>query len=86
MSSCLSWYPMDDVLIHCLEGQDRTGILGLCLLRYFNPNLTFNDVKEKMAMARPAREIYWFRAPGFMSETGEYYRYSTRVLDQFESD
>ena len=67
------------VLIHCLDGQDRTGIVGFTLIRLFNPSASFKVLKEIISKGRPARVNYWFSRHGLMIESSEY-NLSTQIL------
>ena len=67
------------VLIHCLDGQDRTGIVGFTLIRLFNPGASFKVLKEIISKGRPARVDYWFNRQGLMIESSEY-NLSTQIL------
>lgn len=65
------------VLIHCLHGQDRTGIIGAAILyagyeRYIDYNLD-----SIMIRARPARADYWFGLNGMMNNQ---YQRTARLL------
>ena len=68
------------VLIHCLDGQDRTGLVGFTLIRLFNPGLSFRDLKNIISKARPARVNYWFNKERLLIETSEY-NLSTQILE-----
>lgn len=68
------------VLIHCLDGQDRTGLVGFTLIRLFNPGLSFRDLKNIISKARPARVNYWFNKERLLIETSEY-NLSAQILE-----
>ena len=71
------------VLLHCLHGQDRTGIAGLALVRLANSLATESEVKSMMCRGRPDRESYWY-ANGLMAEHGQYHRIATRLIQQLD--
>jgi predicted NAD-dependent protein-ADP-ribosyltransferase YbiA (DUF1768 family) len=68
------------VLIHCLDGQDRTGIVGFTLIRLFNPGASFKFLKDIISKGRPARVDYWFNHQRLLIETSEY-NLSTQILE-----
>ena len=43
------------VLVHCIDGQDRTGIVAMTLTNIFRQDLSFDDKKSLLSEARPAR-------------------------------
>lgn len=53
------------VLIHCLHGQDRTGIIGAALL--FAGHERGMNIDMLMTKARPVRADYWFGFNGMMN-------------------
>lgn len=67
------------VLLHCLEGQDRTGIVGLTLIRLFHPEKSFREYTKILSNARPARIDYWFKIQGMLSEASLYNNISNRL-------
>lgn len=74
------------VLIHCLEGQDRTGVVGLCLLRMSQTTLEYDGIVDAMSNARPKRVNYWFNSPLHMLKNrGYYHRISTKLQSIIES-
>lgn len=68
------------VLIHCLDGQDRTGLVGFTLIRLFNPGVSFKVLKDIISIGRPARVDYWFNKERLLIETSEY-NLSTQILE-----
>ena len=65
------------VLIHCLHGQDRTGIIGAALL-YAGHERDMNYYLDSiMIRARPVRAEYWFGLKGMMNNQ---YQRTARLL------
>ena len=62
------------VLVHCIDGQDRTGIVAMTLVNIFNDDSGFTEKKLLLSYARPARIGYWFGRNGIMGPSSDYYR------------
>ncbi|MBT5025742.1 MAG: hypothetical protein HON05_03145 [Euryarchaeota archaeon] len=73
------------VLLHCLHGQDRTGIIGLALVRLANSSATESEVRSIMCRGRPNRESYWY-ANGLMAEQGQYHRIAKKLIQLLDQD
>ena len=64
------------VLVHCLEGQDRTGIVALTLVRLYHPKDLYSGLQLRLRSARPKRNHYWFGEYGMMTEGSTYNKVS----------
>jgi len=76
------------VLIHCLEGRDRTGIVGLSLMMLARPSVAHDDIVREMVAARPKRNEDWVTRFGLLREGSEYHTTAkavVEVLDRLES-
>ena len=69
------------VLVHCIDGQDRTGIVAMTLTNIFRQDLSFDDKKSLLSEARPARMDYWFAKHGVMNLSSQYYRTAKNLAD-----
>lgn len=69
------------VLVHCIDGQDRTGIVAMALTNIFRHDLSFDEKKSLLSKARPARMDYWFAKHGVMNLSSEYYRTAKNLAD-----
>ena len=65
------------VLIHCLHGQDRTGIIGAALLYAGHERDMDYYLDSIMIRARPVRADYWFGLNGMMNNE---YQHTARLL------
>ena len=65
------------VLIHCLHGQDRTGIIGAALLYAGHERDMDYYLDSIMIRARPIRAEYWFGLSGRMNNQ---YQHTARLL------
>ena len=65
------------VLIHCLHGQDRTGIIGAALLYAGHERDMDYYLDSIMIRARPIRAEYWFGLDGRMNNE---YQHTARLL------
>lgn len=65
------------VLIHCLQGQDRTGIIGAALLYAGHERDMDYYLDSIMIRARPIRADYWFGLNGMMNNQ---YQRTARLL------
>ena len=67
------------VLLHCLDGQDRTGIVALTILRLHYGTKQYSTFRDILTEARPEREDYWFNTEKYMVERSNY-DYISKVL------
>jgi len=65
------------VLIHCLHGQDRTGIIGAALIFAAHEGDMNSVLDNIMIRARPVRAGYWFGLNGMMNKQ---YRHTAYLL------
>ena len=65
------------VLIHCLHGQDRTGIIGAALLYAGHERDMDYYLDSILIRARPVRAEYWFGLGGRMNTE---YQHTARLL------
>ena len=65
------------VLIHCLSGQDRTGIIGAALLYAGHERDMDYYLDSILIRARPVRADYWFGLNGRMNNQ---YQHTARLL------
>ncbi|MGB1955262.1 MAG: hypothetical protein ACPHUK_06645, partial [Candidatus Poseidoniaceae archaeon] len=63
--------------IHCLHGQDRTGIIGAALLYAGHERDMDYYLDSIMIRARPIRADYWFGLNGRMNNE---YQHTARLL------
>jgi hypothetical protein len=74
------------VLIHCLDGRDRTGIVGLALMMLARPKSSHMDIVREMVDSRPKREKDWITVQGLLLEGKEYHRTATAVVELLKHD
>ena len=80
---CILWYLEQNqtVLIHCLDGRDRTGIVGLALMMLARPKSAHMDIVREMAASRPKRHKDWITVQSLFLAGKESHRTATAVVD-----
>ena len=74
------------VLIHCLEGRDRTGIVGLSLMMLARADSSHMDIVHEMVASRPKREQDLITVQGLLLEGKQYHRTAMAVVECLHLD